>query len=122
MNKIKVFFYLLIIVFFLIAFFPYITYFSKTVTINNVVYFKEDGTGRNLVSDNNGNVYVGQWKDGWKNGNVYEVRNTNYYLFYRSAEILSQLKAGMKLKIYGYGIRLPFFNVYPKIIGIKPYR
>lgn len=108
MNKIKVFFYLLIIVFFLIAFFPYITYFSKTVTINNVVYFKEDGTGRNLVSDNNGNVY--------------EVRNTNYYLFYRSAEILSQLKAGMKLKIYGYGIRLPFFNVYPKIIGIKPYR
>lgn len=108
MNNIKIFFWLLIIIFFLVAFYPYITYFSRIITINNVTYFKENGVGINLVSDTEGNVY--------------EVKNTNYYLFYRSAEVLSQLKNGMKVKIYGYGYRIPFFNIYPKIIGIKPYR
>ena len=108
MNKVKLFFWILIILFFLIAFYPYISYFSKIITVNNVVYFKENGKGINLVSDTEGNVY--------------EVKNTNYYLFYRSAEIISQIKNGMKIKIYGYGIRLPYFNLYPRIIGIKPYR
>ena len=108
MNKVKILFWLLIIIFFLISFYPYITHFSRIITINNVTYFRENGIGRNLFSDTEGNVY--------------EVSNTNYYLFYRSAEVFSKLKSGIKLKIYGYGIRIPFFNIYPKIIGIKPYR
>ena len=108
MNRTKLLFLFLIIIFFLIAFYPYITYFSKIITIDNITYFKENGTGRNIVSDNNNNVY--------------EIKNTNYYLFYRSAEVLSQMRNGMKVKIYGYGTRIPFFNIYPKIIGIKPYR
>ena len=108
MNNIKIFFWLLIILFFFIAFYPYITYFSRVSTINKIRYFKENGIGRNLVSDTDGRVY--------------EVRNTNYYFFYRSAEIISTMKENMKLKVYGYGYRIPFLNIYPKIIGIKYYR
>ena len=92
---------------FFICFLSLYYIFSKIVTIDNQIYLKEN-KGRNLVSD--------------IEGNVYEVTNSNYYLFYRSAEIVNQLKTGVKLKIYGYGIRIPFLNVYPKIIGIKPYR
>ena len=100
-NKLAILILILIIFY---CVYTYGTYYSKTITIENIYYYsKSQKGGLNTVSDTNDNVYV--------------VKNNILYLFFTSAELLNYFKKGKKYKITGYGWRVPILNLYPNILS-----
>jgi hypothetical protein len=97
------------LIYFLIAlvavnvFYTYLTPFSRTITIKG----KNDYAGRrfikNLVED--------------QQGNIYEIANSLLYLHFTAPELWNSLEVGKTYTVKGYGLRVPFLGWYPTIIG-----
>lgn len=101
----KFFFYLVIFLIFYFVFYPYLTHYSKIIVVKEIININNY---KNILIDNSGMKY--------------EIVDSNYYFIFKSKQIIDKLKENMKIKIYGYGLRINMFNIYPKIIDIKPYR
>jgi len=86
-----------------ILYINFFTKFEKTITINNLDYYRGSKTGLNLVTDTNGNVYV--------------ISNSFLQGFFRGPELYSSLRVGKTYNIKGYGIRIPIISNYPHIIS-----
>jgi hypothetical protein len=82
------------------------TKFTKTIIVKDEFYNVSTTKNMlNLVSDTNNNVY--------------NVSNKLLLLFFQSSEILAQLEIKKKYEIKGFGIRVPYFDLYPNITSIK---
>ena len=79
----------------------FFTKFEKTITINNLDYYRGSKTGLNLITDTNGNVYV--------------ISNSFLQGFFTGPELYSSLKEGKTYNIKGYGIRIPILSSYQHI-------
>lgn len=100
--------YIIVIIYFVfyIIFMLYINFFTKfekTITINNLDYYRGSKTGLNLVTDTNGIVYI--------------ISNSLFQGFFTGPELYSSLRVGKTYNIKGYGIRIPIISNYPHIIS-----
>ena len=95
-----------IIIFITKGIIAYITRFTKTITVKNLSYYKGSKAGYNLVED--------------ETGQIYNVQNTIYYLFFEGAELYASLEENKKYNITGYGLRVQFLNWYKHIIKAVP--
>ena len=86
-----------------ILYINFFTKFEKTITINNLDYYRGSKKGLNLITDTNGNVYV--------------ISNSFLQGFFTGPELYSSLKEGKTYNIKGYGIRIPIISNYPHIIS-----
>ena len=99
----KIIFIIILILFIINLIYVYSTKQNKIITIKNSTYFRQSKYGYNLVSDSNNNVY--------------QVKNSIYYLFFNSAELYQELEINKTYNITYYGYRIPFLNLYPNIIS-----
>jgi hypothetical protein len=96
-------FYIYIAIIYAITFYFYF-FFTK---FQRVIIIKEDfivGINKqilNLISDTNNNLYV--------------IDNKFLLLNFDAAETLSKLEKGKSYRVTGYGIRIPFFDMYQNI-------
>ena len=84
----------------------YSNYFSRTITIKEKSNY---GVGRymnNIVMDTGGNVYTVH--------NMYLVGNFDAVTDFATLEI------GKSYRVSGYGISIPFFQIFPNINGVSP--
>ena len=83
------------------------TKFTKTITVKKLSYYKGSSrSGYNLVED--------------ETGEIYNVQNAIFFLFFQGAELYASLEENKKYNITGYGLRVPFLNWYPQIIKAVP--
>jgi len=99
----KILFFIILILFIINIIYVYATKKNKIITVKNSTYFGQSRYGLNLITD--------------KDNNVYQVKNSIYYLFFNSAELYQQLEINKTYKITYYGYRIPFINAYPNIIS-----
>jgi hypothetical protein len=98
----KIFFFIILVLIIINLIYAYATKKNKIITIKNSTYFRQSKYGYNLISD--------------KDNNIYQVKNSIYYLFFNSAELYQQLEVNKTYNITYYGYRIPFLNMYPNII------
>ena len=99
----KIIFFIILILFIINVIYVYSTKKNKIITIKNSTYFGQSKYGFNLIID--------------KDNNVYQVKNSIYYLFFNYAELYQQLEINKTYNITYYGYRIPFINAYPNIIN-----
>ena len=107
--KYNIFYYFIFFIFCYIVFefiYSRVTYFEKIVTIKQKNAFNQGRYGKNIIEDENGNIYI--------------ISNSLYFLFFQSIKLYTNIQIGIKYKIKGYGYKLPFLGVYPKIIFAEP--
>ena len=74
----KIIFFIILILFIINIIYVYSTKKNKIITIKNSTYFGQSKYGFNLIID--------------KDNNVYQVKNSIYYLFFNYAELYQQLE------------------------------
>ena len=111
-NKKNVFSIELIIYFvvFFSGFFVTLIYFlmsrfEKTITVSTKFNFGMRKSNQNFISDTNENIY--------------RVSNSLFGWYFESVEDYARIKEGVKYKITGYGYRVGFLNMYPRITSVK---
>tara|TARA_Y100000389_G_scaffold109924_1_gene107042 strand:+ start:22341 stop:22562 length:222 start_codon:yes stop_codon:yes gene_type:complete len=50
--------------------------------------------------------------------NVYQIKNKALLLKFNASELLSTIESGKSYQVQGYGLRIPFLNLYPNIIEV----
>ena len=53
------------------------------------------------------------------NDNIYSIKNEWWKLKFNQVENWNKLECNQIYTIYGYGIRLKYFDIYPSILNIK---
>ena len=111
-NKKNVFSIELIIYFvvFFSGFFVTLIYFlmsrfEKTITVSTKFNFGMRKSNQNFISDTNETIY--------------RVSDSLFGWYFKSVEDYSRIKEGVKYKITGYGYRVGFLNMYPRITSVK---
>jgi len=95
---------LIYIVFVIIV--TYSNHFSRTITVKEKTNY---GTGRymrNIILDTNGNVYG--------------VENAYLVLHFDAINKYAALERGKTYHVSGYGISIPFLQMFPNITQISP--
>ena len=108
-TKYNIFYYFILFLFCYIIFellYSRITYFEKTITIKQKNSFNQGRYGKNIIEDENGNIYI--------------ISNSLYFLFFQSIKLYTDIQIGIKYKIKGYGYKLPSLGLYPQIIFADP--
>lgn len=80
--------------------------FSRTITVKDKTNY---GAGRNLA-----NIVIDT------NGTVYTVNNMYLVLNFDAVNDYSSLEVGKKYHVSGYGISIPFLQMFPNITEISP--
>lgn len=82
-----------------------LTQFEKTIKVKEKhTYGSRGSKGNQRISDQHGNIYT--------------VVNSIYTLHFTSAELFNKLEEGKTYTIRGYGMRIPFFDMFPNITKI----
>lgn len=84
----------------------YLNHFSKTITIKEKYNYGFGKSLSNVVMDTNGEVFT--------------VHNMPLILYYDALYKYSSLDVGKTYHVSGYGIAIPFLNMYPNITKISP--
>jgi len=108
-TKYNIFYYFILFIFCYIVFefiYSRVTYFERVITIKQKNAFSQGRYSRNIIEDKNGNIYI--------------ISNSLYYLFFQSVKLYTDIQNGVKYKIKGYGYKLPFLGLYPQIIFAEP--
>ena len=84
----------------------YSNYFSRTITVKDKTNYGWGRNVSNIIMDTSGNVYTVQ--------NMYAVGNFN------AANDFALLEVGKTYHVSGYGISIPFLQMFPNINEISP--
>jgi hypothetical protein len=97
--------FILFVLFVIILSFLYtrVSYFEKDITVIKKTYLYLGRYGRNVIEDENGNIYV--------------ISNSLYYGFFTAIELYTNIKVNTKYTIKGFGYRIPFLGIYPNVIS-----
>ena len=100
-------YYLFTLIMYLIIYYVYYisTKFTTTITIKDNRIININRRVYNFIIDTNDNIYV--------------VDNRYVLLHFNAADIMMNLKNRETYTITGYGLRIPFLELYPNIISIK---
>ena len=90
----------------LLGILTYSNYFSRTITVKDKTNYGWGRNVSNIIMDTSGNVYTVQ--------NMYLVGNFN------AANDFSMLEVGKTYTVSGYGISVPFLQMFPNINEISP--
>jgi hypothetical protein len=82
------------------------TKFKRIITIKDDFIIGINKEIYNIIHDTNNNIYI--------------IDNRYMLLHFNAAEILSNIEKNRKFQITGYGIRIPFLNLYENIIELNP--
>lgn len=101
------YYYIFTIVIYLIVYYTYYisTKFTKTITVkhNNIMNIQKQIY--NFVVDQDNVVYV--------------IDNRYPLLHFNAAELMSTVKVNKTFNISGYGLRVPFLELYPNILSMN---
>ena len=84
----------------------YSNYFSRTITIKEKSNYGMGRSMNNIIMDTEGNVYTVS--------NMYLVGNFDAVTDFATLEI------GKRYTVSGYGISIPFFQMFPNINAVSP--
>ena len=90
---------------FIFYFYYFNTKFSKTITVKKEFLNGHPKNILNVISDTD-NI-------------VYSIENKILLFKFNSTENLSLIKPNKKVSIKGYGVRVPFLDLYPIIIDVQ---
>ena len=90
----------------LLGILTYSNYFSRTITVKDKTNYGWGRNVSNIIMDTSGNVYTVQ--------NMYAVGNFN------AANDFALLEVGKTYTVSGYGISVPFLQMFPNINEISP--
>ena len=90
----------------LIAILTFSNHFSRTITVKEKTNYGVARSVSNIIMDTNGNVYTVM--------NMYLVLNFN------AANDFASLEVGKTYHVSGYGISIPFLQMFPNINEISP--
>lgn len=90
---------------------------SCKIIYYNTTYIKKDIIIKNkyILNNYNNNSYI--FSD--INNNIYSIKNEWWKLNFNKVENWNKIQLNQKYTIYGYGIRLKFFDSYPNIIKLN---
>lgn len=81
-------------------------FFKKTITVDsNLAYGSRYKSIGNIISD--------------KEGNIYKLCNVPLLLHFKAAEHQAMLKPGETFHVKGFGVRIPFLDLYPIIYDVE---
>jgi hypothetical protein len=108
LNMNYVLFYVATLVIYIILFYLYFftTKFTKEITVKEdfLMVSTNNKTMLNLISDTSNTIYM--------------VQNKYLLLKFNASEILVKLEKNKTYTVKGYGLRIPFLDLYPNIISI----
>lgn len=101
-------FYIYSAIIYIITFFLYFffTKFKRVITIKDDFVMGLNKNVFNVISDTNNNVYV--------------IDNRYLLLHFDAVETIAMIEKGRTYTITGYGLRIPFLNLYENIISCVP--
>lgn len=102
----KYYIYAIILYFFIFYTYFFSTKFKKTITVKDEFY--NVGSTKNLLN------IVQDTEDV-----VYTVSNKLLLLSFNSSEVLAQLEKNKTYDVVGYGVRIPYLDLYPNILHIN---
>jgi len=109
-NNIPLFFIIFIILFIILfgfnIFLTFFTKFEKEITVKSK-YIRNSRKGR-------GNYYIVD-----TNNNAYVITDNLLLLQFNKTDDYNLVDVNQKYKIYGYGFRIQFLSMYPKIYDLK---
>lgn len=82
--------------------YTYFTKFNKQITIDKSYLRVQNGISNYMLSD--------------IDGNLYSCRKSLLYLKFDNAETWNNIKEHQTYNIDGFGLRIPFFSMYPNVI------
>ena len=85
-------------------FYFFVTKFTKTITVKDEFVEGQYRSIINIISDTENNVY--------------QIKNKTLLLKFNASELLSKIENGKSYQIKGYGLRIPFLNLYPNITEV----
>jgi len=85
--------------------YTYSTKFEKTIIIKKTDSIRSTKYGKNIIVDENNNVYY--------------VQNNMYLLFFNSIQLYSNLEVNKTYRIKGYGFSYPNLGLYQNIFDAK---
>lgn len=85
-------------------FYFFLTKFSKIITVKDEFIEGQYRSIINIISDTENNVY--------------QIKNKALLLKFNASELLSKIESGKSYQVQGYGLRIPFLNLYPNIIEV----
>jgi hypothetical protein len=89
---------------FIFYFYYFNTKFTKEITVNKQYIEGHSKFLLNVISDTDNNVYT--------------VDNKFLLLKFNSTENIAKLQSKKKYTIKGYGVRIPFLDLYPIILDV----
>lgn len=105
-NYYKFYIYSLIIYVSLFYIYFFLTKFKRIITIKDDFIIGINKQIYNIIHDTNNNIYL--------------IDNRYMLLHFSAAEILSNIEKNKRFQITGYGMRIPFLNLYENIIELNP--
>ena len=108
-NNINLYIIIIVLITILQLIYILTTKFTKKITVEKVY--------NNFVGGSRygGDAFMVHTTD----GTIYQVTNSLWYWQWYSQEQWDKLKAGNTYLVEGYGFRVGFLNMFPKIINIK---
>ena len=85
-------------------FYFFLTIFTKTITVKDEFIEGQYRSVINIISDSENNVY--------------QIKNKLLLFKFNASELLAKIESGKSYQIQGYGLRIPFFNLYPNIVEV----
>ncbi len=85
-------------------FYFFLTKFSRIITVKDEFIEGQYRSIINIISDTENNVY--------------QIKNKALLLKFNASELLSKIESGKSYQVQGYGLRIPFLNLYPNIIEV----
>lgn len=67
----------------------------------------------------NSNTETDEYMMSTNKGKVYILKNSPWYLQYKSAEIWAKMRKGESYQITSYGLMFPLVNIHPRIVRAK---
>jgi hypothetical protein len=95
-----------LIYFIVLLFITYSNYFSRTITIKEKISYGMGKYMQSVVMDTTGAIYT--------------VHNMYLVLNFDAINDYAMLEIGKTYRVSGYGISIPFLQIFPNIIQVSP--
>ncbi|QOI90244.1 hypothetical protein QKU58_gp087 [Pyramimonas orientalis virus] len=105
LDYFKFYIYFAILYIILFYFYFFFTKFNRQITVKDDFIVGTNKQLLNIISDTNNNLYI--------------INNRTLLFRFDAAEILSKLEKKRTYSITGYGMRVPFLDLYENILTCK---